>query len=475
MRARLLSSVLILAAWTAATSASAQTARPDSATTAVVQVRNSCLLTPGNATQDDYGPTAGEAVPAALVALGVGMAGDIVKIGVTLFADALTHASQERSFSASGITSFDFYEFARASGAGGISAPASMAPRIVPEGGLCLIIAVENPLARGDAVPADPATALAAEPGLRMDQISRWTLNGLPARPVVYVEAELQHRPDGFRVRPVLVWQGGPLPGAQNRRQATELHVSFGTPALAADQAAIGAPFAIARIQLPALDPGNALLGAKALQSYSGPVMPLRPITGSAETAAQRLATLEASANQSAKDVELTQRAFETAALAAGNGARDTRLAADFARRDRDAAGAAQQRITQALSAARSRELGQSYGSTNVQARFVTIRDANAFGMAIADSLRARAPALGTAVTTALTPDTPEQAWTALDTTYVAATTAVQEKQAAYEAAVAEGDVGKTLTARLALTNAWAAANAAAAASGRSLPYPGII
>lgn len=70
---------------------------------------------------------------------------------------------------------------------------------------------------------------------------------------------------------------------------------------------------------------------------------------------------------------------------------------------------------------------------------------------------------------------TPASAWDNADTTYVQAESTVIVKQAAYDAAITGGNPTVIATALSELRNAQAAANAAAAASGRALPYPGLL
>ncbi|MES2835542.1 MAG: hypothetical protein V4707_12630 [Pseudomonadota bacterium] len=79
------------------------------------------------------------------------------------------------------------------------------------------------------------------------------------------------------------------------------------------------------------------------------------------------------------------------------------------------------------------------------------------------------------AETTLLQAQAMAPAWDVADTTYVQAESTVITKQAAYDAALVGGNPTTIASALAELRNAQAAANAAAASSGRALPYPALI
>lgn len=456
-----------------ATSVAAQIGtRADTAVGAVVRIEDACIITSDSATQNDYVASRPEsAVAVAAASLLAGMAGDAVTATLSAAGSAIEQAAREQSFSATGRTSFDFYRFALAEGSTTtLAGPATIVPVLRPRASQCLILAFEKDRPAGDSL--DPTGSLTG-PTLQPDRIAAWTDLGLPANPAVYIEAELQSRADGFVVRPVLVWYADPLDNSVRRALPAELHVLFATPALATDENALGAPFALARINLPRIEPGSRVRVASDLRLHVSPVMPLRPQAGSPAAMLAAMTTLETNVATSERDVVLLTRAEATAGLAAAatDAKPEAALAHAAAREDLTEAIATRDRLRRRIASARTTNPATSYGSTNVEARFAVVRNANAFAMAIAKSLQNRAAAVGTAATAALTPQTAEEAWTGLDTTYVAAMSTVDEKQAAFEAAVLNGDVAATLTARLALRNARAAANAAAAASGRALPF----
>lgn len=118
---------------------------------------------------------------------------------------------------------------------------------------------------------------------------------------------------------------------------------------------------------------------------------------------------------------------------------------------------------------------GGSRGSVNLQARFVLIRDENAFLRAIATSLRTRSTALGVGITAALTPEAQTAAWTEKETQFVAAMNTVAIKQAGLDLALQGTDQNVILLARNDLRTAQAVANAAAAAAERRLPFPNLL
>jgi hypothetical protein len=132
------------------------------------------------------------------------------------------------------------------------------------------------------------------------------------------------------------------------------------------------------------------------------------------------------------------------------------------------------ERLATALAARRVAVAPERFGSTNVEARLVVIREPNAFGLAIANALTTRATTLGTEVAAELRPDPPSAAWTAADTAWVNAMNAVAAARAAYDTALGGGNAQTILTSQIALRNAQATANQSAAASGRTPPYPDV-
>lgn len=489
----------------------AQTSRAETQVQAVVAVTDGCLLSGPAATAGDLKSLGGHGGPGAAIAtFGAQVLGDLVSAGAGLLASALEEASRERAFVYSGRSSFDFYRFQQETTAapdpgsteGSLASPPTLVAVSPSTGGQCLIIAVPDPAVAAEAArlnidpPALTDAQIAALAGLpnvrpaeRLDGVARdpnaeltgqdaWAALGLPPQPALYLEAELQSRPDGFRVRPVFFWRRAPLPGARNRALPTELHVTFAVPALATDQAPMGTPFAVARIPLPALSPAeSSILPAEALRPYASEVLPMRPLAGSPTTALTALTTAQAAATQNQQDIRVAERTEARArVLAAAPDATAAAVAAWRLAQDQleDNTRARSGLVDRATGLAEE-AVGARLGSTNVQARVVLIQDANRFGLALAKAIRDRSPAVGAAITAELTPQSRSEAWTAADTNYVTTMSTVQSKADALARAVAAGDANLVLTARLELQNAQAAANAAAAASDRALPFPNVI
>jgi hypothetical protein len=110
-------------------------------------------------------------------------------------------------------------------------------------------------------------------------------------------------------------------------------------------------------------------------------------------------------------------------------------------------------------------------GITTAVVRFSAIRDANKFGLAVATALKGKAAAAGTALTTHLT-EAPPPAWTAADTAFVLAMSNVATAERAFNVAQKVGGNAAIIEKGLALRNAKAEANQAAAAAKKPLPYP---
>jgi len=495
----------------------AQTPRAETQVQAVVVVTDGCLLAGSTATAGDLKSVGGHGpIGAAVATFGAQVLGDLVSAGAGILAGALEEASRERAIVYSGRSSFEFYQFARevapASAAGpspSDSASESQAAAGTPEpqqqtetarlaeprslvavspstGGQCLIISVPDRVVMASAA-RERATLLPLTEAQKTDLIagqlndggsSEWAALGLPPQPALYMEAELQARPDGFRIRPVLLWRQASLPGTRRQALPMELHVTFAVPALATDQAPIGTPFAVARMPLPALTPGeNPIMGAATLRPYASEVMPMRPFIGSPATALAALTAAEKAVIDNQEAIDLARRTEQRARpLAAAAGSTPAAVAALHLAEDQLAdAQAARAGLVARATALAGEAVDARTGSTNVQARIVLIQDQNRFGMALAKAIRDRGPAVGAAITADLAPQTRAQAWTAADTNYVTSISTVQSKADALARAVAAGDANLVLAARLELQNAQAAANAAAAASDRPLPFPNVI
>lgn len=450
--------------------ASAQTTRSDSEFVAQSIVLDRCILSKPSATSDDM-PRHPESLSLATGTFLAGIAGDMVAAGANALGAALEEASREKGFSAAASTSFTYYHITRQDLQDNELPRLRLEPRLREVSSICLIVSYRG--AASKLAPPTP-TELAA---LSLDDgTKKWRGYGLPESPDVYVEAELQQRNDGFLLRPVLVWYRGALPGAPKKASATEFHAAFSVPAAPAADASAGQVFAVARVRLPNLAPGS-VLGAAALIRHTSLIIPSRATTGSPAELLQRTTQVVTDSAANMKLIVETKRALEYAEKAASQPGASAETKAKVTTLELQLLGAedAAIELKGKLKALKDETFPIEAGSTNVQARFTVIRDANKFGLALAAALKSRSTALGTAVTAQLTPAAQAPAWTTNDTTYVTAMSAVETAQRALDIATASGDEGAIFEKRLALKNAKAAANAAAAASNRALPFPGLI
>ncbi|HVH36123.1 MAG TPA: hypothetical protein VM847_18650 [Tahibacter sp.] len=455
---------------------SGQSARSETEFVGQAVVLDRCPVSPSSLTKGDLDqrPESGLLALAGGAFL-AGVAGDLTTAGMNALGAALEEASREKGFSAAAWTEFPYYriDLTTDSATGALTPSQRPWPQAVSS--ICLVLSYRNTdLAER---PIEAAEITSIVPDIKIGNvITEWTNYGLSSSPDLYVEAELQKREDGFIVRPVLVWYRQALPKAPKRELVTELHATFSTPAAPSAETSNGQSFAVARIRLPNMQPDRQL-GAAALARYASVVVPARPMTGSATDVLARLnqVTSDWLANRkSVTELKRSVEAAEAAAQAPGASA-ETKAKVAPLRLQLAAAEDAARIADLRLNALKGEKYPLMTGSTNVQFRFTVVRDANKFGLALANSLKTRSAALGQAVTTSLTPTAPGPAWTAADTNYVTAMTGVESAQRALDVALAGGDATAIFEKQIALKNAKAAANAAAAASNRPLPFPGLI
>ena len=215
-------------------------------------------------------------------------------------------------------------------------------------------------------------------------------------------------------------------------------------------------------------DTAATVLNRAALEAYASVVVPMRATTGSVDTAltarngaVTAIDTKKAEMAQLKEALRLAQRKLDQNRDASKT--QELTNARDDANLAYTDAIADQAKLTQAA------HFDVLFaGSTNVKARFLVIRDANQFGLALAKALKAQADATGKAVTDKLTP---QPAWTTQDTAYVDAENAVKAAQRAVDDAITAGETSKVPGLQDAVTSAKAKANEAAVASGRQAPY----
>lgn len=476
--------------------ASAQTARPERVTRAILSIERGCPITPP-LDQQQRAAQPNRIIPI-LGTLLAGVAGNLVTSGLNAVGNALESASQEKAFVAEGVGSFTAY---RVDNGGKPTDKWRAIPdfevEVLPDGApgpvqngtpeiaaRCLVLAVPAvPPSKGNSRTSqlNSATIMSEfklsgiQQARAANAETRLKALGLTDLPALYVEAELIGASDGMVIQPVLIRYASPLPGAPKRTSATELHVSFAVPG-AADATDIGTLYALARMPLRKMAPGSTeggvsaatVLNREALRPYASVVVPLRATTGvvdatltarnsvvtSIDTKKAEIAQLREALRIAQRKLDQNSEASKTQELT--NARDDATLALTGAIAD------------QAALLQRAKGEPLLAGSTNVKVRFVVIRDANQFGLALAKALKAQAEATGKAVTERLTP---KPAWTTADTAYVEAESAVRAAERAVDDAIAAGETSKVPGLQEAAIKARAKANEAAVAAGREPPY----
>lgn len=408
------------------------------------------------------GQAATDEIAPALALVAAEVVGDIVKVGVQAAAGALEQASKERAVGGEGTAAFPFYSLSVA------SQQVKFNDKLRRNQSYCLVLSIDAQAPGGAPDLNYPVSS--AMPDGTADHLHALKL----PRPAVYSEALLVSAGDGFVIQPHYLWYAERLKQAPSRVDSTELQVIMATPA--SGEPAAGA-FALARIVLPAVPPST-ILTPDMLRYRSSAVMPLRPTTGTVDTRKQAVeaAYTAVEADDQAIDDEkanLSHAQGDLASAAKKTDAQRQKLVAS-------------RRQIETLERKRTRDLVKAnglladnsstdLGSTTVVARIAFVKDANKFGLAIAEALKGRAPDIGTGVQTALNGELTKASWSAADTTYVQSLTAVNTAQQAYTAALAGTDASVQASTLATLRNAQAAANAAAAALNKPVPYPSLL
>lgn len=452
----------------------AQGTRAEAVSRGALVVDRGCWVTPPAVKQ----PVASAGVGVILGTMLAGVAGDLVGSGLNALGSAIESASQEKGFVAEGLSSFAFYSVASTDVGGAVTW--GITPDLAePESteARCIILARDG----GAKSPGLSDAALRAafpalDPARATEAVARLAAAGITRVPGIYLEAELHRELDGMTVRPVLLRYGEALPGAPAKETQAELVVTFATPG-GADSSDLGELFALSRIPLPKVTPGNAkstprVWSRKDLSTYRGIVVPFRPTTGSPDDilkARNGLETaLDAKRKEAAQLVELQKLAKRNLDQNADPAERQALLNAYD---DATAAVSQAEKLVAALAVSKKDWATTAAGSTNIKARFIVIRDANGFGMAIAKALKGQSEALGKAVTAELTPEEKKPAWTGDDTAYVEAQADVRAAQRALDEAIGKGETSLIPGLQDAVLKAQAHANQAAVAAGRPLPY----
>lgn len=451
-----------------------------------------------------------------------GVLGDIAGAGLNAIGSALEEASRERAIGAEGATNFEFYSLS--------SKNSSIAAPRVGDDLRCLTISVPSINHVNDddgrpdwAPPADDATidgrTVASKDGgpLTEDQISLYrsqieaaSAAQLDGTTELYIEIEITQLQDGFILKPVHIRYNNRLPGApKSKALPAELHISFSVPTSVNEGKSTQEFFAIGRIKLPKLAPGD-IWWARQLNGQSN-LLPFRPTTGSTSTLKTVLsgvsvrdsAAIEVEAlkvqlahsiglrlkdGKASSCVAIVCPTYLEQSRASWNGkelaevvswakSKDSKLPKEVleALGKAETAYAANMLSYEQSEIRLAKLIGNKTllaGSTTVNARFVLMKNANKFGLAVAGALKKQEQPLATAISGAITRDDPE--WTQALSDYAIAKLEVDHKENELARAQEGGDEEKIEQAELALLTAKAKANLRAAAIGQVIPYPAI-
>lgn len=425
-------------------------------------IRDACVLSDLQSARSEQ-PRVQESFFAPILA---GIAGSLAQSAVGGLASAIQAASEEHTYSVPAAAGFMAGDVAR-KGEGA-------APWRFDGRDYCLIYYVPAPdskigLGRASFVKDAVSKKLLLEADSASKVGTLQSIGMADREPIVYAEIALLSLTQSVVIRPLLVWYRQPIPGTKKQPQQSELSVALGIPGYSKDGDELGTLFALQRIRLPPLTPGSDPLKVADLANLFTLFQPTRPTTGLVD---ERVASHNAvvAAVETARVAELAaSRSLAAAKAKADQTKKPEDIAA--AKAAEDALGDATGRVTQAVK--KQADLKpEPVGVTNARVTFLTIRDANKFGLAIAKALGAQQEAAGKAVTGALTP---QPAWQTSDTAFLTAMLDVQSKQAAYDSAAAKGDPAEILVARNALLIAKAKANESAIANNRSPPYPNVL
>lgn len=462
--------IALLAACASALAFSGQASaqRAETVTQAVVFEMPQCLLTPESAISSEQTKISEVMGPAVALAL-ADIAGDLVKSGANALGEALETASQEHGFVAEGTAGirFGIVDPSPESGPQAVFQPTARCIGLyVPSGKGSVANIFQDPtLTRNGTLAFD----------WKDDDVERANITnefiamGMTTAPLVYAEGMVLPGKEAFVFRPTLIWYPSPLKGAPKTKETSaELHLLFAVPGYDAAKTGLGTGFAGARLILPKVRPGS-VLDWDQLRGSRSVWLPLRPTAGTVDATLQGINASRTLVATRTAELAKAERALAAArrAQARKPGAEATE-AVTLAEESRDQS---QTALDQARAAAPGKA-STSAGATNVQFRFVVVRDQNKLGTAIAKMLKDKAEVAGKSVTEALTP---KPDWATTDTGYLSAIVAGEQKQKLYDDAVAAGDSSAMLAAGQELRLAKAKANEAAVSAKRALPFPELL
>lgn len=432
-----------------------------------------CPITPDGVLKGEQGATK-EILPLLIATLIAGVAGQLATGGINAAGDALEQASKEKGIVSEGTTSFYMSRLVLAD-------KKSKVARIEPQA-ICLVLFSEGSGDLDDLVneralinlkdvaiaSGTPPLKLFGKDSEREDVLGVLRKHGLGHIPSIYTEVRILSTDEGLYLRPVLIWYRDKLAGAPPGSANAEYHLNLATPGSGTGAGDIGTTFAGARMILPKIRPGQILSWVE-LKSATSVMVPLRPSAGFVDTKLAATNTIYAQFATRNKELAVANSAFLAAQTK--DKAKSTPETRDALRTTGEAlkeATAEQKAAAEQVTAL----TGSDVGATNAKGRFVVVKDANQFGLALAKALKGQADAAGKAVTSALTP---EPTWAASDTAYVTAKSDLDGAQRDYDAALTSGDSGNIAKAGDALLLKKAKLNEAAAGLNRALPYPNLI
>lgn len=446
-----------------------------------------------------------------------GLLGDLAGAGLNAVASALETASQERAIGAEGRTNFEFYTL-NTNNTRDTNNPSIAVPRLGTEL-TCLSLEIPGPhISDADGLANWPpaqftvngrVVSTAGGGDLTPEQAEALTEQfALKTATLLRLEAEIVRMQDGFYIRPVYIRYAQRLDGTpSNKSLPSELHVKLATPSSASNGAAVESVFAVARIPLPKLKPGD-VWWAEQISAQSV-LLPFRADDGT--TAALKLALAAATARAKAEeDVAAAEVQMAHALGARYDGRTITGCVAipcpsylpsldtlktyslehlvTWARLPASKVPAAPLAALDTAESARAtsvlaidqnagriwsvagRRATAVAGSTTLEARLVMTRSANKFGLAIASALKKQEAPLSSAVSGIVTKEHP--GWTQAQSDLATALLAVNHKQQALDRAKAGGEAAAVEAAELALLQAKLDVNLRSSALGRPIPYP---
>lgn len=411
--------------------------------------------------------------------------GNLVGGGLTILSEALGEASRASAIGGEGRATFDYYLVDSDTG--------KRSARIGSGDMACLIVVVPE-------LPAGPMSP------------------GTERREMLIVEAELIPLSSGFVVEPVYVHYQYKLPGGSDKRLAAELHVTLAGPLSYSNGTAGESIFAVARIILPKLMPGDEWKGND-LTVRSG-ILPHRTPDTSAETdprvaAVQNLRTARRTEDTAFRKIasllglvgtpgnwkcdDFAYACIKTAGrgpVASVSGLAELALKTDSAysdaarteiataiathrtaQHDRAVAEAALEAIVRPYDAVAAngdrtpdKATQATSGSTSLTARVFILTNEKRFLKLLSTALASAATSVKPVVSGAIQGD---PAWTSADTHYALAMAAVREKELALQATNPADPIALE-KARTEVIKAKADANEKAVAAGRAIPFPGL-